>query len=237
MRKRQPKHENQLKSIESELPSEVIRRIGVVDHTASDFLDSEILAALIRNRVRESAGFVNEATVVLNRRIQVLVGKRLHGKEWYGMTSRGSTVIEDTIDYVWDTLLREEGMSNCEVYFAVFVRDRVDDYMRHLLAEKNSMESIDAMTVNDQDGNQTPLIDTVKDDDTETPEEVLMRVQQTKALRNMLMSLPQAERNVFYFRIACQYDWKKVAEFIGCSTPTARQHLKRSLEKLKEVME
>lgn len=237
MRKRQPKHENQLKFIEGATPSEIIRRIGIVDHVASDFLDSEVLASLIRNRVMESAGVVNEATVMLNRRIQILVGKRLRCEEWYEMTGRSSTVVEDTIDYVWDILLREEGVPNCEVYFAVFVRDRVDDYMRHLLTLKNSMESIDAMTVNDEDGNQTPFIDLVKDDDTETPEEALMRGQQTTALRSMLMSLPQAERNAFYFRIDCAYDWKKVAELMGCSIPTARQHLNRGLKKLQGVME
>lgn len=237
MRKRQPKHENQLKSIEGASPTEVIRRIGVVDHTATDFLESEVLAALIRNRVRESDAVVTEATVVLNTRIQVLAGKRLRGEKWSGMRDRGSTVIEDTIGYVWDALLAGEGVSNSEVYFAVFVRDRVDDYMRHLLAQKNDMESIDAMTVDDDEGNQTPLTEMVKDDDTETPEEFLMRTQQTAAVRTMLGLLPPAERNAFYFRIFCEYDWKKVAEYIGCSVPTARQHLKRSFEKLQGVME
>ena len=237
MRKRQPKHESQLKSIEEATPSEVIRRIGIVDYTAADFLDSEVLASLIRNRVQESDGVVNEAVVVLNKRIQVLVGKRLRGETWFQMLGRGNTVIEDTIGYVWEALLKEEGVSNCEVYFGVFVPERVDDYMRHLLTEKNSMESIDAMTVKDKEGNQTPLIDTVMDDETETPEEVFTRAQQTAAVRNMLMSLPQAERNAYYFRIMCQYDWNKVADFIGCSIPTARQHLKRSLDKLQGVME
>lgn len=153
------------------------------------------------------------------------------------MLGRGSTVIEDTIDYVWDSLLEGEGVSNCEVYFVVFVRDRVDDYMRHLLTKKNSMESTDAMTVKDNDGNQTPFIETIEDYYTETPEELLMRTQQTAALRGRLISQPQAERNVFYFRIECEYGWKKVAEFMGCSIPTARQHLKRILSKLQEVME
>jgi RNA polymerase sigma factor (sigma-70 family) len=108
--------------------------------------------------------------------------------------------------------------------------------MRHLLTQKNNMESIDTMTVDDKDGNQTPITEMVEDDDAETPEEIVMRIQQTSALRGMLMSLPRAERNAFFFRIECQYDWKKVAEFIGCSIPTARQHLKRSLEKLQGVM-
>ncbi len=239
MRKRQPKHENQLKSIEGAAPTEVIRRIGITDYTEAGYLESEVIAALIRNRVQASVGVVEEATVELNRRIQIFVGKRLRSEIWskMEMVGRGSTVIEDTIDYVWDALLEEEGISNCEVYFAVFVRERVDDYMRHLLTEKNSMESIDAMTVNDEDGNQTPMIDMVEDDDTETPEEITMRSEQSVALRNTLMSLPQAERSVFYFRKECEYEWEKVAELMGCSIPTARQHLKRGMQKLQGVME
>jgi RNA polymerase sigma factor (sigma-70 family) len=128
-------------------------------------------------------------------------------------------------------------VSNCEVYFGKFVPERVDDYMRHLLTEKNSMESIDAMPVNDEEGNQTPLIDTVMDDNTETPEEVLMQAQQSAAVNGMLVSLPQAERKAFYFRMVCEYDWKKIAGLIGCSIPTARQHFNRSFEKLQGVME
>jgi RNA polymerase sigma factor (sigma-70 family) len=237
MRKRQPKHENQLKSIEGATPAELIRRIKIEDYTADDYLDSEVLASLIRNRVQELAGIVNEATVMLTRRMQVLVGKRLRCETWCEMPGRGSKVTEDTIDYVWDALLEEDGISNCEVYFAVFVRDRVDDFMRHLLAQKNSMESIDSMTVNDEEGNQSPLIDMVIDEDSETPEEILMRAQQTEVVQRMLMSLQQAERNVFYFRIVYQYDWKKIADLMGCSIPTARKYLEKSFEKLQGVME
>lgn len=237
MRKRQPKHENQLKSLESAATAEVIRRIGVGDYAAADFLDSEVLAALIRNRFRESDSIMHEAIYVLNKRIQVLVGKRLRNIIWDGMTERGSTVIEDTIDYVWDKLLEEEGVSNSEAYFGVFVQDRVDDYMRHLLTQKNSMKSIDSMTVDDEEGNQTPLIDTITDGDAETPEEILIRTQETAAMRTQFASLPQPERSAFYFRIICEYDWSTVANLMDCSIPTARQHLKRSLEKLQGVME
>lgn len=237
MRRRNPKHEKQLKSIENAEPAEVIRRIRIGDHDAADFLESEVLASLIRNRHQQAAGVVNEATVALNKRVQILVGKRLWGATWVGMAGRGSTVLEDTIDYVWDALLGGEGLSNCEAYFVVFVRDRVDDYMRHLLAQKNSMESIDTLTVTDEDGNSTPFVDTVEDDDAETPEEALMRLQITAAVRGKMMSLHRAERDAFYFRIHCQYEWKKVAEFIGCSIPTARQYLERSLKKLQGAME
>lgn len=237
MRKRQPKHENQLKSIQGIPSVEVIRRIGISDYESDGFIDSEVLAYLIRNRVREPVSVVENAVVELNKRIQLLVKKRLRGETWHRMLRRGNTVVEDTIGYVWDKLLEEEGVSNCEVYFGRFVRDRVDDYMRSLLAEKNSMESIDGITVENKDGEKTPVIDTLKDDEIESPEECVMRAQQTTAVRGVLMMLPQVERNAFYFREICGFEWKKVAEFLDCSIPTARKHLERSLEKLQGVME
>lgn len=235
MRKRQLKHEEQLKSIEGVDPIEVIRRINISDYKSPDYLDSEVLAALIRNRVHELSGVVNEAAVILNKRIQIHVRRYLNAF-WIGMEDRDNTVVENTICYVWDKLLEDEGISNCEVYFVVFVRNRVEDYMRHLLAKKNSMESLDAMVVKDDEGNQSSILDKIYDEDTETPEEILMHVQQSAALRGMLMSLPQMERNAFYFRIECQYNWGKVADFLECSIPTARQHLRRSIEKLQGVM-
>lgn len=234
MRKRQPKHESQLKSIEAASAAEVIRRMRIIDYKDIDYLDSEVVAAIIRNRIQESDGVVTEAVVVLNQRIQLLVRRRFTWP-WMGMIDRGSTVIEDTINYVWDILLEDVGISNCEVYFAVFVRERVDDYMRHLLTLKNSMPSIDAMAVDDEEGGQTPMID-MMEGDTETPEDISIRNEQSEMLQKILLSLPQAERSAFYFRRQCEYDWNKVADLMGCSIPTARQHLKRSLEKLEGMM-
>ena len=128
-------------------------------------------------------------------------------------------------------------VSNAEVRFAVYVRDRFDDFMRHLRAEKNSMESVDTMTVTDREGSATPFIDTVEETDSEGPEEKLIGKQRNAKVLSTLMALPMIERNVFYFRVEFKYEWKKVAELLGYSIPTAKNHFKSAMKKLEGALE
>ncbi|WP_041790260.1 sigma-70 family RNA polymerase sigma factor [Rhodoferax ferrireducens] len=233
MRARDPDHEQQLKIVHGLDAAELKRRIGIGNHEHANHLASEVLATLIRTRYRETERVVDEAVAELNRRIQILAGKRLRGMSaWGDVVKRGSTMVADTIDYVWESLLADTSpVSNCEVRFAVFVRDRVDDFMRHQLRLKNSMQSVDAMTVTDEQG-EDPAIAAEEDTGAETPEEAAIRTQTTARVRVALMALPRKERDAFYFRTECKYEWRKVAELLGCSIPTANQHHQRALTKL-----
>jgi hypothetical protein len=239
MRKRDSKHQAQLASIQPLGPPELIRRIGIGDHNDSSHIASEVLATLIRNRFGQADGVVGAAVEELNRRIQVLVGKRMRGMMGQPeVARRGDQALPDTIDYVWDRFFEETvAISNAEVRFAVFVRDRVDDFMRHLRADKNSMESVDAMIVSDKEGNTTPFIDTVEDTDADNPEQALASKQQNAKVVIALMALPKVERNAFYFRAEFKYEWKKVAELLGCSIPTANKHFAAAMEKLEGALE
>lgn len=231
MRARDPNHEQQLKIIHGLDAAELKRRIGIRDYQQSNYLASEVLATLIRSRYRESERVVDEAVVELNRRIQILVGKRLRFMSaWGDVVKRGSTMVEDTIDSVWEKLIADiSPVSNCEVRFAVFVQDRVDDFMRHQLRLKNSMQSVDALVVPDEEDGATAAEEV---SEAETPEEIAIRSQTTANVRLALKVLPRMERNAFYFRTMSQYQWKKVAELLGCSIPTANQHHQRALTKL-----
>lgn len=181
MRNRDSEHEKQLKIVQRLNVPELIRRIGVGNHTDPHFIDSEVLATLVRCRFGQAAGVVSAAVEELNRRIQILVGKRLKGMRAQAeIQRRGDHALQDTIDYIWDHMLEEVvPLSNAEVRFAVYVRDRFDDFMRHLRTEKNSMDSVDAMQIKDKDGNSSPYIDSVEDENAETPEEALARKQLT----------------------------------------------------------
>jgi hypothetical protein len=239
MRKRDSKHQAQLASIQPLGPPELIRRIGIGDHNDSSHIASEVLATLIRNRFGQADGVVGAAVEELNRRIQVLVGKRMRGMMGQPeVARRGDQALPDTIDYVWDRFFEETVViSNAEVRFAVFVRDRVDDFMRHLRADKNSMESVDAMIVSDKEGNTTSFIDTVEDTDADNPEQALTSKQQNAKVVIALTALPKVERNAFYFRAEFKYEWKKVAELLGCSIPTANKHFAAAMEKLEGALE
>jgi hypothetical protein len=239
MRKRTPKHEAQLGEIQNLSPSDLIRRIGIRGHNDQNYLESEILATLIRNRFEQVSGVVDAAVVELNRRMQILVGKRMLGiRGQPEVARRGDQAVPDTIDYIWDHFYAETvPLSNSEARFAVYVHDRFDEFVRHLRAEKNSMESVDDMDVVDADGSSTPYIETVEDPRAETPEEALIwRMQSSKTL-STLMSLQKAERNAFYFRAKFEYEWQKIADLLGCSIPTARKHYYTAMERLKGALE
>ena len=236
MRKRETHHQAQLDSIPSLATSELPRRFGL-DHHHGDHIASEVLATLVLNRVGQASGVTDTAAEALIKRIQSLVGKR-----WQGMKGRpevlrrGSQAFEDVLDYVWDKLLEEKGpFSNAEYRFAVFVRNRVDDFLRHLRAEKNSMDSVDGM--GDDDACATFTADDIADDNAEAPEEALMRKQQSAKVNLALMVLPERERDAFYFREEFKYEWAKVAELLDCSVPTARKYRDQAMEKLKGAME
>lgn len=239
MRKRDPRHQAQLIEIQILSPPELIRRIGVKSHTDQHYVESEVLATLIRNRFGQVSGVVDAAVVELNRRMQILVGKRMLGMRGQPeVARRGDQALPDTIDYIWDHFYEETvPLSNSEVRFAVYVRDRFDDFMRHLRTEKNSMESVDDMDVVDADGGTTPYIETVEDPRAESPEEALIWKRQSSKVLSALMSLPKAERNAFYLRAEFGYEWQKVADLLGCSIPTARKHYEAAMEKLRGALE
>ena len=236
MRKRETHHQIQLDSIPSIATSELSRRFGL-DHHHPDHIASEVLATLVLNRVGQASGVTDAAAEALIKRIQSLVGKR-----WQGMKSRpevirrGGQAFEDVLDYVWDKLLEEKGpLSNAEYRFGIYVGNRVDDFLRHLRAEKNSMDSVDGME--SEDDSATFTADDIEDDNAETPEEALMRKQQSGKVIQVLMDLPKLERDAFYFREEFKYEWAKVAAMLGCSVPTARKYRDQAMNKLKGAME
>ena len=47
----------------------------------------------------------------------------------------------------------------------------------------------------------------------------------------------RVERNAFYFRAEFKYEWKKVAELLGCSIPTARKYFDGAMEKLEGALD
>jgi RNA polymerase sigma factor (sigma-70 family) len=114
----------------------------------------------------------------------------------------------------------------------VYLKNKVDDYMIHLLTDENTIPSVDDMDATDEDGDEVEFYEMVKDPNCESPEEAAMRAQLSAKITNALVALPRPERNAFYFRIECEYDWHKVADLLECSVPTARKLVKRSLDKL-----
>jgi RNA polymerase sigma factor (sigma-70 family) len=217
----------------------LIERVRANGHNDPRHVHSEVLATLIRHPTGRPEKVLAAVVEELNARIQVLVGKRWRGLSWLpGVRRRGSNALQDTIDYVWDRIFEDKGVSNSEVRFAVFVRDRVDEFMRHLEADKNSMDPIEGMSVVDaKTGEATPLMELQEDTECEKPEAALMRKQQSKLLNDAILSLPKEQRRAFLLRAKFEYDWQRVAEALGCSVPTARNLYAQACETLQGALQ
>lgn len=238
MRQRDPKHEQRLQSLLATSVDDCKRQIAVSDYQRTDYVASEVLATIIRLRYGQSTGILSVATEELHRRIvrrvEILIGDNVAWKE---LKRNCSEVLVDAVSYFWTKFIEDgQVVCNAEVRFAVYLQNKVYDYMRHLLTEENTRKSVDAMSASDEDGNETEFIDTVEDKHGESPEAAAIRKQESVKNASALMALLPAERHAFYFRMECGYDWKTVAQLLDCSIPTARQHLNRSLEKLQGAM-
>ena len=235
MHQRDPNHESRLRQLLYLSTEECKRQMAIADYRQPDYVASEVLASLIRVRFGKMTGVLSVVTEALHRRVVKGAEVRIRGKEaWRELERNNSEVVADAIAYFWDKFLHDQqAVCNAEVRFAVYLRNKVDDYMIHLLTNENTMESIDDMGAKDEDGDEVEFIDIVRDPNGECPEQAAMRGQLSAKVTSALMALPRRERNAFYFRVECDYDWSKVANLLECSVPTARELVKRSLDKLR----
>lgn len=240
MRQRDPDHEQRLQALLLSSADDCKRQIAVSDYRKNDYVASEVLASIIRLRFGQSTGVLHAATEELHRRVVKMVEIytfQRYSDVWRELKNNSSEVLVDTISYFWKTFIDDEQLvCNAEVRFFVYLQNRVDDYRRHLETEENTRKSINDIAASDEDGDEVDFIDTVEADFGESPETVAIRMQESKKINSALMSLPRIERNAFYFRVECEYDWDTVAKFLGCSIPTARQHLNRGVEKLQGAL-
>lgn len=240
MRQRDPNHERRLQGLLTSSADDCKRQIAVSSHLKNDYVASEVLASIIRLRFGQSTGVLHAATEELHRRVVKMIEIQTHKRHtdaWGKLKRNCSEVVVDAISYFWKTFLEDEqAVCNAEVRFFVYLQNRVDDYRRHLETEENTRKSINDIAASDEDGDEADFIDTVEANFSESPEMVAIRMQESEKINDALMSLPRIERNAFYFRVECEYDWEAVAKFLECSIPTARQHLNRGLEKLQGAL-
>lgn len=239
MRQSDPNHEKCLNQLCSTSPQEFKRQIGVRKHTDDGYVASEVLASLVRLRFGKETGVLDAATAELHRRIIKAVEIRVWALgKWYGLMRNDSEIVVEAAQYFWDIFLKDEQqVCNAEVRFVVYLNDRLDDFRRHLMTQKNSQKSVEDIGEVDDDGSEGAYIDAVGDPTAETLEEIATRVQKSKHLTSILVALPQKQRNAFYYRVAFGYDWKTVAELLKCSIPTARSYVASSIEQLQGALE
>jgi RNA polymerase sigma factor (sigma-70 family) len=237
MRQRDPNHEKRLRELLVLSPEDCKRQIATA-YRQPGFVPSEVLASLIRVRFGATNGVLSAAAEALHRRVVTGAEARIRTKEaWRKLERKNSEAVAEAIDYFWDKFLHDQqAVCNAEVRFAVYLKNKVDDYMLHLLTKENTMPSVDGMGAKDEDGEEAEFIDVVEDPNGESPEQAAMRGQLTTKMASALVALPRRERNAFYFRVECEYDWKKVADLLECSIPTARELVNKALKNLRGAL-
>jgi len=238
MRKRDPKHELSLNVLIKQNPDRIKQQLLIDDYHDSEYIPSEVLASLIRARYGFQSDLLGLITRVLHRRVIIGIHSCIRKNETLrSLAMDNSELVQEAASYFWGKFFEDEQLvSNSEVRFGVYLKDRVIDYMRYLLIEENTRESVDTFANVDDEGNSLNYIDTVEDDNNDSPEVEVIRLQEQSRIMAALINLPQKERNAFYFRVECEYDWMKVAKLLDCSIPTARALLNLSIEKLQGAL-
>jgi len=238
MRQRDPTHDRRLNDLLTLNAAACKSLVAITDYRDPNFVASEVLASIVRMQFGSMNGVLDASAAALLRRVVAGASARIRRKAaWRDVAKHDSELIREAVSYFWEKFLADEQeVCNAEVRFAVYLNNKVDDYIIHRLAAKNSMESVDGMGTVDEDGREIAYIDTVADPDGETPEEAIDRFELSAAGMTALMKLPRRERLAVYYRKVLDYEWTEVADLLDCSIPTARELMKKGLAALRGAL-
>lgn len=238
MVKRDPKHESALKAIVKLDAAELRRRIAVGDYKHPDYVTSEVLAAMVRNRFGQEGDVLDAAASTLYARLMKLADRYIQtNPQWEAVALSSSETLQEATSKAWFGLVTDKApVCFAEVRFLPFVEARVEDYLQGRLAQKNQMAELDSMDITDDNGNVTPYAETLEADQDDGPEAEMIRKQKSTSVNKALMELDPKDRRAVYFRVECEYDWKQTAKLLGCSVPTARKYYNQGMAKLRGAL-
>lgn len=229
-----PKHQASLEQLIKLPDQEIRKRITIENHKDADFVDAEVIVTLVRMRFGQKSGLLDAAAAALTKRMNRLAGKYFKMyPQWETVVNASSETLAETTMSAWEALLAdEEDVSFAEVRFLPWMERRILDYLKSQITLKNSMPSYDAMTVEDEEGNETGLENLLAADEEDTPEAEFDRKKLSDDLFALMMTWEEGVRQAVYFRLEFEYDWKLVAELLQTSIPTARKYYKIGIERL-----
>lgn len=234
MRQHQAHHLEELQRLRLLSVLQAKAALAISSHEVDGYVASEVLAMIVRSSSGRNNVLYLTAAESLNTRIhQGVRGLLKRDLCWRRLLNRDG-VIEDTVMAVWDRLLDKPAeVSNSEVFFGKFVRDGAIDYLRSLMTLKASQSSYESLKPPDEkEGGGVSFIESVADNDGETPEEAAMRGQLHTRVSAVYLALPAEERYAVYFRLEQKCPWPMVGEMLKCSIPTARARYRAGLGKL-----
>lgn len=237
MAKPDPKHQQECETFVLLEVSEAKRRLCIADFRTDGYVTSEVLASIVRARFGQQTGVLDLAARALYERLVRLAAAYLRkNSRWHGIANSSNETLNEIVSYIWDKLISDRAeVCFAEVRFLTYTEARIEDYLRSRLAQKNQTRSLDELHERDERAGRRPRAQLIRDETTDTPEEVAIREQTSAELNRALLALEPMERHAVHFRVQCELDWDQTAKALGCSIPTAKKHLERGLEKLRGV--
>ena len=226
---------------------EARRRIEIKDRAHGDYIPPEVLASIVRARFGATTGVLHAAITRLHQDVVRLVSAHLRrNPHYHALSNANSEFLVEATSYTWEKLVLDRAsVSLAEARLLPFVEDRVNDFVRHVRAKKNRAISLESLEQADENGASRAFFDSADEDRLELPESgvlcqrdelpeaALIRSQTSAALNRALWALPPDEGRAIFFYVMCDLGWTLTARYLRCSIPTAREHLKRGLSKLR----
>lgn len=227
-------HQKVLEQAAQQSEDELRQRLDVKDYRDPAFLPSEVLVSFVKLQFGRASGLLDTIIGKLNSRILGLIEKLL---ETRGKGICGSDQLaEDVTNEVWEALLKDTkpvGRSFAEIRFLVFVKRRLSDFLAAARTQQGDAVLMSELDAKVEDGEEVPFEDIVAGDKGDQPENEAMRNQLKERLTHMLaIDMPKKEKLAVYFRLELDYDWKKTADLMGCTIPTARKYYALGVKRL-----
>lgn len=227
-------HQQALEQASQQSEDELRRRLAVKDYKDARYLPPEVLVSFVKLGFGRASGLLDAIGAALHAHILQTVRKLL--KTMMGALRGGDSVVEDATSAVWDSLLDDDapvGESFSEVRFAPYVEARLRDYLRHARSQQGDAVLFGELDPQQVDGEELAFENTLAGDVDDQPENELERKQLKEQLTKLLaVGMPTKEKLAVYFRIELDYTWKKTAEMMGCSIPTATRYYELGKQRL-----
>lgn len=227
-------HQKTLEQAAKQTEEELRQRLTIEDYRDAKYLPSEVLVSFFKLRFGKATGLLAVIVSTLNGRLVAMVERFFMARP--GALRGVDEAKQDAVSSVWEALSADEepaGQGFAEVRFLPFVDRKLKDFLRQARRQERNTTLFSQLEPQQVDGEQVPFENTLAGDDEDQPESEAERKELKERLEKLMTrGLPEKQRIAVSLRVVLGYEWKKVAELLQCSIPTARNHYKLGKQRL-----
>ncbi|VAW78598.1 hypothetical protein MNBD_GAMMA12-3162 [hydrothermal vent metagenome] len=166
-----------------------------------------------------------------NRAFEILYTRHRGGLYRYlARQCRNNAIAEELFQDVWMNLVRTRERYTVKAKFTTFVyrmahNKLIDHYRKQSKGVPASFDDEDC-----------PDLDTIEDQASETPVEILEKEEKLARLKKMVNLLPDAQREAFLLREESGLKLEDIADITGVNVETAKSRLRYAVSKLKSAL-